>query len=121
MFLGGMITAPVLTQGLIGPMGEEQSHNSAPAQLMEHSELERRDWPYGGFIDLGDSINFNFPENHLFRNRSTTPRVNELDLNMAGVYMRKEASAQFPWGTELLVQGGARRQGLWIRRQCTQG
>jgi Putative beta-barrel porin-2, OmpL-like. bbp2 len=106
MLLGGMITEPVLAQELIGPTGEEQSHNSAPAQLMDHSKLERRDWHYGGFVDLGYSLNFNFPENHLFRNRSTTPRVNELDLNMAGVYMRKDASAQSPWGTELLVQGG---------------
>jgi hypothetical protein len=33
-------------------------------------------WHYGGFIDVGYSLDFNFPENHLFRDRSTTPRVN---------------------------------------------
>ena len=49
-------------------------------------------WHYGGFVDLGYSLDFNFPENHLFRNRATTPRVNELDLNMAGVYVRKDAT-----------------------------
>jgi len=63
-------------------------------------------WRYGGFVDLGYSLDFNFPQNHLFRNRSTTPRVNELDLNMGAVYVRRDASEQSRWGTELLVQGG---------------
>jgi len=63
-------------------------------------------WHYGGFIDLGYSLDFNFPDNHLFRNRSTTPRVNELDLNMAGVYVRKDATESSRWGTEWLVQAG---------------
>ncbi len=64
------------------------------------------DWHYGGFVDLGYSLNFNFPENHQFRDRSTTPKVNELDLNMAGVYIRKDATEASRWGTEWLVQGG---------------
>jgi hypothetical protein len=63
-------------------------------------------WHYGGFIDLGYSLDFNFPDNHLFRNRSTTPRVNELDLNMAAVYVRKDATESSRWGTEWLVQAG---------------
>src|SRR2546422_777394 len=67
---------------------------------------EKRDWHYGGFVDLGCSLDFNFPQNHLFRNRSTTPRVNELDMNMAGAYIRKDMSEQSRWGMELLAQGG---------------
>lgn len=63
-------------------------------------------WHYGGFVDLGYSLNFNFPENHLWRNRSTTARVNELDLNMAGVSVRKDASESSRWGLEFLVHGG---------------
>lgn len=63
-------------------------------------------WHYGGFVDLGYSLDFNFPENHRFRNRGTTPRVNELDLNMGGVYLKKAASEQSRWGAELLGQGG---------------
>jgi hypothetical protein len=63
-------------------------------------------WHYGGFVDLGYSLDFNFPENHLFRNRSTTPRVNELDLNMAGVYVRKDATEESRWGMELMGHGG---------------
>ncbi|MGH7236097.1 MAG: outer membrane beta-barrel protein [Nitrospiraceae bacterium] len=69
-------------------------------------EPEKSDWRYGGFADLGYSLNFNFPQNHLWRNRSTTPRVNELDLNMAGASVRKDVTEQSRWGMELLVQGG---------------
>ena len=63
-------------------------------------------WHYGGFLDLGYSLNFNFPENHRWRSRSTTPRVNELDLNMGAVYLRKDATEKSRWGMELLGQGG---------------
>jgi hypothetical protein len=63
-------------------------------------------WHYGGFVDLGYSLNFNFPQNHLFRNRSTTPRVNELDVNMAALYVKKDVMEESRWGMELLVHGG---------------
>lgn len=42
----------------------------------------------------------------MFRNRGTTPRVNEVDLNMAGGYVKKEASPESRWGTQLTVHGG---------------
>jgi len=28
-------------------------------------------WQYGGFLDLGYSLDFNHPANHLFRSRGT--------------------------------------------------
>lgn len=80
-------------------------------------------WHYGGFVDLGYSLDFNFPENHLFRGRSTTPRVNELDLNMAAVYIRKDATPQSRWGTELTVHGGqdAKDFGFGVNQPKMQG
>ena len=63
-------------------------------------------WQYGGFVDVGYLRDFNEPSNHLFRSRGTAFYVNEWDLNMAGAYVRKKASEQSRWGTELLVQGG---------------
>ncbi len=91
----------------VGPPPETQPRervlSGSPAPKVEPEKL---DWHYGGFVDLGYSLNFNFPENHLWRNRSTTPRVNELDLNMAGASVRKDATEQSRWGMELLVQGG---------------
>lgn len=63
-------------------------------------------WEVGSFVDAAYLLNFNFPPNHTFRSRSTTPRVNELDLNMAGLSFRKDANASSRWGAELLVHAG---------------
>lgn len=63
-------------------------------------------WHYGAYVDLSYTLNFNFPENHLWRSRATDPRHNELAPNMALAYVRKDASIDSPWGMELGVQGG---------------
>lgn len=63
-------------------------------------------WQYGTYLDVSYPLNFNFPENHLWRNRSTVPRHNELSPNMAMAYVRTEASPGSEWGMELAVQGG---------------
>jgi hypothetical protein len=102
----GVTTTPVLGQDLIGPSDGVPSQLGASSEPPEQGKTQQPDWHYGGFVDLGYSLNFNFPENHLFRNRSTTPRVNELDLNMAGIYGRKDPTEQSRWGAELLVHGG---------------
>ncbi len=52
---------------------------------------------------LGD---FNAPPNHLFRNRGTTPRVDEITLNMVGFAAKRVASEVSRWGTELTVHAG---------------
>jgi hypothetical protein len=64
------------------------------------------DWHYGGLVDLGYPVNFNFPENHRWRSRATVARHNELAPNMAVAYVRKDISAQSGWGMEFGVQGG---------------
>lgn len=64
------------------------------------------EWHFGAFADAGYLYDFNHPANHLFRDRSTTIRVDELDLNMAGAYLRKDPSDASRWGLELTVQGG---------------
>lgn len=63
-------------------------------------------WHYGGFVDLSYPLNFNFPENHRWRSRTTVPRHNELAPNMVVGYVRKDISAESRWGMELGVQGG---------------
>ena len=63
-------------------------------------------WQYGGFVDAGYLHDFNDPANHLFRSRGTTFHVNELNLNMAAVYLRKAASESSRWGLEATVQAG---------------
>ncbi len=63
-------------------------------------------WQYGGFADIGYLHDFNDPSNHLFRSRGTTFHVNEVDLNMAELYLRKPTSDRSRWGTELTLQAG---------------
>ena len=63
-------------------------------------------WRYGGFVDLGYSLDFNHPSNNLFRSRGTVFHVDEVDLNMAGAYVRKDPSESSRWGAQLTVHGG---------------
>jgi len=99
-----MTTTPVLAEEPKPITQEQQSQNetNGSAEVKKPSP----EWHYGGFVDLGYSLDFNFPENHQFRDRSTTPKVNELNLNMLGVYIRKDATEASRWGTEWLVQTG---------------
>lgn len=63
-------------------------------------------WEFGAFLDAGYLKDFNDPANHLFRSRGTTPRVDELNVNMAGAYFRKKATGSSRWGVELTAHGG---------------
>ena len=72
----------------------------------EDAAKESSDWTYGGFLDLGYALNFNFPDNHLWRSKETTPRTNELAPNMFRLYVEKEPRWESPWGLELASQAG---------------
>lgn len=69
-------------------------------------------WEYGAFVDLGYLLDFKHPSNHLFRDRSTAFKVDELDLNMAGLHVSKDPSRLSRWGMELTVQGGKDSEGF---------
>lgn len=77
-----------------------------PAQTPPAAEPSPVAWQYGGFIDAGALFSSNSPSNHLFRNRGTTARVGEVDLNMALAYLKKAAFDSSRVGVELTVQGG---------------
>ena len=85
--------------GQSNPVPQEQQSQAVSPQ-------PKSAWHYGGFADLGYLVDFNHPSNHLFRNRGTTPRVDELDLNMAAIYLTKDASDRSRWGMELEAQVG---------------
>ncbi|MGQ0810928.1 MAG: outer membrane beta-barrel protein [Nitrospiraceae bacterium] len=63
-------------------------------------------WHYGAYLDVSYIVNFNFPENHLWRSRTTAARHNELAPNMVLGYVRKDATVDSRWGTEFGLQGG---------------
>ena len=63
-------------------------------------------WQYGTFVDLGYLFDFDDPPNDLFRSRSTTFKVDELNVDMALAYVKKTATEKSRWGTELTWQAG---------------
>lgn len=64
------------------------------------------DWHYGGYVDVSYSVDFNFPENHRWRSKGTTPRVNEVAPNMLVAYVQKDATVSSRWGMEFGIQAG---------------
>jgi hypothetical protein len=89
-------------QGLVASAQQPPPTMSSP----DEPRTATSEWILGGFVDLAYIKSFNSPSNHLFRSRGTTPRVDELDVNMAGAYLRKSTSDASPWGLELTVQAG---------------
>ena len=70
------------------------------------TEAATTDWHYGAYVDVSYIGNFNFPDNHLWRSRTTAFHHNELSPNMGLAYVRKDASLSSRWGMELGFQGG---------------
>jgi hypothetical protein len=89
------VTFALCACALAGPARGQEPPASAPSA-----------WQYGGFVDLAYLDNFNDPANHFFRNRGTTPRVDESDLDMAAAYVRKPPSERSRFGLELTAQAG---------------
>jgi putative OmpL-like beta-barrel porin-2 len=87
-----------------GKEAAKEAPQDAPPQTAEAAPKSL--WKYNGFLDFGYLLDFNHPANHLFRERSTTFKVDELDLNMAEAGVKKETSEQSRWGMEFGVQGG---------------
>ncbi|MBH0177738.1 MAG: outer membrane beta-barrel protein [Nitrospira sp.] len=63
-------------------------------------------WRYGAYLDIGGIVNFNVPENDLWRSRTTASRHNQAAPNMVLAYVRKDPMEASRWGMELGVQGG---------------
>jgi hypothetical protein len=112
----GSFFIPAITLSIVlrcffpGPACAEQPNSPAqPARAQEGSSKAAEEeslWQYGAYLDVSYGLDFNFPENHQFRSRGTTPRTNELAPNMALGYVRKLATAESRWGMELGGQGG---------------
>ncbi len=94
-----LLSAVIVLVALAGSAGAQPAQEpSSPTSNLE--------WQVGGFLDVGYLNSFNSPSNHLFRSRGTTPRVDELIVNMGGGYIRSLASESSRWGLELTVHGG---------------
>lgn len=80
-------------------------------------KTEPNPWQYGALLDVSYGLNFNFPENHQFRSKQTTPRTNEVSPNMALGYVHKEPHRARDWGMELAAQAGYDTDALVPREQ----
>jgi hypothetical protein len=85
---------------------DQEAPKETPQESQPASPQSKSAWSYDGFVDLGYLLDFNHPSNHLFRDRGTTFKVDELDVNMASASVKKEASQDSRWGAEFSVQGG---------------
>lgn len=101
---GLVVAALVCAPATFAQSPDKDAQAAAPDKSEKQSPT--RQWQYGGFVDLGYLLDFNHPSNHLFRNRGTTPRVDELNLNMTGLYIKKDVSEHSRWGMELTVHAG---------------
>ena len=63
-------------------------------------------WHYGAYLDVAYIANVNFPDNDLWRSRSTASRHNQVSPNMVLAYVRKDVSEASRWGGEFGLQGG---------------
>ena len=63
-------------------------------------------WHYGAFADGAYLYDFNSPANHLFKDRGTGFYVDDPVLNMAAVWLKKDASEKSRWGMEFTLQAG---------------
>ena len=79
---------------------------SKPETAEPLSALLRVPWHYGAYLEASYPVDFNFPDNHIWRSKITTPHVNQATLNMALAYLSKDVSESSRWGMELGVQGG---------------
>jgi hypothetical protein len=79
---------------------------AAGAQTPQQPTGAAPEWQYSGFVDVGYLNSFDDPSNHIFRNRGTTPRVDEWDVNMAAASLQKNVSEQSRLGLQLTAQTG---------------
>jgi hypothetical protein len=98
-------TSTAVTESLSPSSGREWGH-------VEKKEPSASPWIYGAYLDLGYVLNFNDPENGLWRSKSTTFQVDKPRVNMAMGYVHREVLPESRWGLEFGVQGGVDVKGL---------
>jgi Putative beta-barrel porin-2, OmpL-like. bbp2 len=91
---------------LIAPLQAAAQSFSSEQKAADRSTDPWADWHVSAYLDLAYIVDFNFPENHLWRSRTTSNRFNEFAPNMGFINVRKDATADSRWGMELGAQGG---------------
>lgn len=91
---------------LVSPTAYAQGVSELDLSPITDKAVPSAGWRYGAYLDIGGIVNFNVPENNLWRSRATASRHNQAAPNMVLAYVRKDASEASRWGMELGAQGG---------------
>lgn len=97
-----LLVFPLIMPTALSAAETPTSESSAAAP----SQNEWANWHYSAYVDLAYLLDFNFPENHRWRSRTTSSRFNEFAPNMGFINVRKDSTTDSRWGMELGVQGG---------------
>ena len=91
---------------------EDSFFDSKKTDLTPPQSVQRQPtaWHYGLYLDLSYPVDFNFPENHRWRSKVTTQRVNELTPNMGLGYVRKDADESSRRGRSSQSRAGTTSQ-----------
>jgi hypothetical protein len=101
------MASPVRTEEKLRPVHKvkEWLAEDIPGSKKERG-LRARGWQYGSYLDVGYTVDFNDPENGLWRNKGTTYKVDDPQVNMAMAYLVKDAMPQSRWGMQFALQAG---------------
>ena len=77
-------------------------------------------WAVGGFVDTQYIVNSNFPDNHIMRGTSVTPRTGEFSPNLVVGYIRRDP-VRSPWMFELALQAGPAADALYYAEPVAGG
>jgi hypothetical protein len=91
---------------LIIPRTAAAQASSSEEKAADRSTHPWADWHVSAYLDVAYIVDFNFPENHRWRSRTTSNRFNEFAPNMGFINLRKDATTDSRWGIELGAQGG---------------
>ncbi|UCE63671.1 MAG: porin [Nitrospirota bacterium] len=76
-------------------------------------EAAKKDWQYGGYLDVGYLPNLSSPDADEWRSKTTSFKLNSPKVNLAMGYFRKEVNPEGSrWGGEFAVQTGVDSEGL---------
>lgn len=99
--LNGLSILTISTAAAQSPDADSLPALPANSSQVTSTTGPNAEWQGGAFLDVGYLNSLNSPSNHLFRSRGTTPRVDEMDVQLGGGYVRKKATSSSRWGVEL--------------------
>ena len=100
-----LVITALVSKGQTQQTVPAKERSDAPSPTPQTQSPDSK-WHYGGFVDVGYLLDFDHPENRVFRSRGTTWHVDRPQINMAAFYLRKKATEDSRWGLELTAQAG---------------